>query len=53
MVIYIEPGISLEKFQKEMRDVCRFGEEQRFTVKWVDEEGKCLKFVFLIILQKY
>lgn len=38
-VIYIEPGISLERFQSEMREVCNFSETQLFTVKWVDEEG--------------
>ncbi|XP_022668780.1 protein kinase C iota type-like isoform X1 [Varroa destructor] len=39
LVLYIEPGIRLERFLAEMREVCGFSEQQRFTVKWVDEEG--------------
>lgn len=39
MVMYIEPAIALEKLCREMRDICKFNEEQPFTMKWVDEEG--------------
>ncbi|KAL1413872.1 hypothetical protein MTO96_007923 [Rhipicephalus appendiculatus] len=39
MVMYIDPSIALEKLCKEMRDICKFNEEQPFTMKWVDEEG--------------
>ncbi|CAN7985658.1 unnamed protein product [Ixodes hexagonus] len=39
MVMYIDPAIALEKLCKEMRDICKFNEEQPFTMKWVDEEG--------------
>ncbi|OQR79517.1 protein kinase C iota type isoform 1 [Tropilaelaps mercedesae] len=39
LVMYIEPGIRLERFLAAMREVCGFSEQQRFTIKWVDEEG--------------
>ncbi|XP_076320331.1 protein kinase C iota type isoform X2 [Tachypleus tridentatus] len=39
MITYIEPGISLDSLCKEIKDTCKFDEEQPFTMKWVDEEG--------------
>ena len=39
MVTYINPDITLEKLYKEIKDICRFSEDQEFTVKWIDEEG--------------
>ncbi|KAJ9575954.1 hypothetical protein L9F63_007181 [Diploptera punctata] len=39
MVTYINPEISLEQLYKEIKEICRFSEDQEFTVKWIDEEG--------------
>uniref|UniRef100_T1HA27 PB1 domain-containing protein n=1 Tax=Rhodnius prolixus TaxID=13249 RepID=T1HA27_RHOPR len=39
MITYIDPQITLEQLCQEMRDICRFNQEQVFTMKWVDEEG--------------
>nr|XP_058970711.1 protein kinase C iota type-like isoform X2 [Pocillopora verrucosa] len=39
MVLSMENRITLEKFCDEMRDIFRFGEEDEFTMKWLDEEG--------------
>lgn len=39
MITYIDPSITLEQLQREMRDICHFSPEQVFTMKWVDEEG--------------
>lgn len=39
MITYIEPGLTLDSLCKEMRDICKFEEEQPFTMKWVDYEG--------------
>lgn len=66
MVMYIDPAIALEKLCKEMRDICKFNEEQPFTMKWVDEEGEgkgpgtyclresviwwCLKILFFVLM---
>ena len=30
-----------------MRDICKFTDDQPFTVKWVDEEGICSRCVLL------
>lgn len=42
MIIYIQPIITLENLCQEMREICKFDNEQNFTMKWVDEEGKML-----------
>ncbi|KAE8745667.1 hypothetical protein FOCC_FOCC007668, partial [Frankliniella occidentalis] len=39
MITYIDPNITLEQLQREMRAICHFSGEQVFTMKWVDEEG--------------
>nr|XP_027194861.1 protein kinase C iota type-like [Dermatophagoides pteronyssinus] len=39
MIIYIQPIITLENLCQEMREICKFDNEQNFTMKWVDEEG--------------
>lgn len=39
MITYIDPNITLEQLQREMRAICHFTGEQVFTMKWVDEEG--------------
>ncbi|KAK9506359.1 hypothetical protein O3M35_008311 [Rhynocoris fuscipes] len=39
MITYIDPHITLEQLCQEMRDICRFSQDQVFTMKWVDEEG--------------
>lgn len=39
LITYIKSDITLDELYQEIREVCRFGHEQPFTVKWVDEEG--------------
>ena len=39
LVLYLQPGINYDKLCSEMRDVCRFTDDQVFTTKWVDDEG--------------
>lgn len=39
MITYIKPNINFTDLCKEMREICKFTEEQRFTMKWVDDEG--------------
>lgn len=39
MITYIDPNVTLEQLQREMREICHFPSEQVFTMKWVDEEG--------------
>lgn len=40
MITYFEPSISFEGLCSEVRDMCSFDNEQLFTMKWIDEEGK-------------
>ena len=40
MVTSIDTDITYEGLSAEMKDICRFDENQPFTMKWVDEEGK-------------
>lgn len=39
MITYIDPMITFEQLCQEMRQICRFSQEQVFTMKWVDEDG--------------
>ncbi|XP_035230048.1 atypical protein kinase C-like [Stegodyphus dumicola] len=39
MITYIEPTVTFSDFCKEMRQICKFTNEQEFTIKWLDEEG--------------
>ncbi|XP_050425438.1 atypical protein kinase C isoform X2 [Adelges cooleyi] len=39
MITYIDPHITVDQLQHEMRVICRFSADQDFTMKWVDEEG--------------
>ncbi|XP_065163498.1 atypical protein kinase C isoform X2 [Atheta coriaria] len=39
LIIYIDQNITLDQLCAEMRQICRFGSDQVFTMKWVDEEG--------------
>ncbi|BES94981.1 PB1 [Nesidiocoris tenuis] len=39
MITYIVPNITFDQLCQEMRVICRFGHEQVFTMKWVDEDG--------------
>lgn len=39
LITYIDQTITLERLCREMREMCRFGHDQVFTMKWVDEEG--------------
>jgi hypothetical protein len=40
MITYVDPGVTFEQLCTEMREICRFGGDQVFTMKWVDEEGE-------------
>ena len=39
MVTGLDTDITFEGLCAEMRDICKFDEDQLFTMKWVDEEG--------------
>ena len=39
MVVYIRHNLRLEDLYELLRNICKFDEQQLFTVKWVDEEG--------------
>jgi hypothetical protein len=39
MITYVGPMVSLDDFSLEMREICEFGVDQEFTMKWIDEEG--------------
>lgn len=39
MITYIDQQITVDQLCQEMREICRFGADQVFTMKWVDEEG--------------
>ncbi|KAG8193805.1 hypothetical protein JTE90_029539 [Oedothorax gibbosus] len=39
MITYLLPTIVLEEFYREVRDICKFTNEQKFTVKWIDEDN--------------
>ena len=40
-VIYFkdEGYVELDKFNKKIKEICNFDDQQPFTLKWVDEEG--------------
>lgn len=40
MVLSMETRITLEKFCDDMRGIFKFGEDDDFTLKWLDEEGE-------------
>jgi len=40
MITYVDPTVTFEQLCSEMREICRFGGDQVFTMKWVDEEGE-------------
>lgn len=40
MCLSMDPHIKMLDFVDEMREIFKFGEEQNFTMKWLDEEGK-------------
>lgn len=37
--VQLDGTYELEKFRQHIRDICKFEAEDKFTVKWVDEEG--------------
>jgi atypical protein kinase C iota type len=39
LITSIGPEISFEDFCVEIKDICKFDDQQPFTVKWLDEEG--------------
>lgn len=40
MVLSMETRITMEKFCDDLRYIFKFHEEEDFTMKWLDEEGK-------------
>ena len=42
LCISMKPEITVDELYADMREVCSFQEEQEFTMKWVDEEGRIL-----------
>lgn len=40
LVSSVDSDITYEGLLAEMKDICRFDEQQPFTMKWVDEEGE-------------
>lgn len=40
MITQLEPSISYEGLQEQMREMCSMESEQPFTMKWIDEEGE-------------
>ncbi|OWA52671.1 Atypical protein kinase C [Hypsibius exemplaris] len=38
-ITYISPTTTMNRLFDELKTICRFGEGQPFTVKWLDEEG--------------
>lgn len=57
MITYFEPSISFEGLCNEVRDMCSFDNEQLFTMKWIDEEGKLLpsatRYKYIIYISCY
>lgn len=39
LITYIDQSITLDLLRQEIREICRFPQDQVFTMKWVDEEG--------------
>ncbi|XP_074653790.1 protein kinase C iota type-like [Tubulanus polymorphus] len=39
LVSHLDADLRYEELQGEMRDICKFTEDQVFTMKWLDEEG--------------
>lgn len=39
MVVYIKSTLKIDEFYNLLREICKFDEQQLFTIKWVDEEG--------------
>ena len=40
LITAVTAEISYEDFCAEIKDICKFDDQQPFTMKWVDEEGK-------------
>jgi hypothetical protein len=53
MITYIDPHITVERLCQEMKDICRFPQDQVFTMKWVDEEGEFNVSVSLLTFLLY
>ena len=47
LITSVTGEISYEDFCAEIKDICKFDDQQPFTMKWVDEEGK---FVLKILI---
>lgn len=46
MVTYITPDLGLKSLHKEIRDICKFDQQQHFTIKWIDEDGDLIIFPY-------
>ena len=40
LITAVTAEISYEDFCAEIKDICKFDDQQPFTMKWVDEEGR-------------
>lgn len=40
MCLSMDPDIKMNNFIEEIKDIFKFREEQSFTMKWLDEEGR-------------
>lgn len=40
LITNIKNDVKYSDFCAEIKDICKFVEDQPFTVKWLDEEGK-------------
>ena len=49
MVTNFENDITYEGMCCEVMDICKFDTGQPFTIKWVDEDGKWLFRIYLMI----
>ena len=47
MITLLNHDITYEGLCAEMKDICKFDEEQPFTMKWVDEEGNNIQPFFI------
>ena len=47
LITKIDCEISYADFLAEIKDICKFDDNQSFTVKWVDEEGLFFVYSYL------
>jgi atypical protein kinase C iota type len=50
LITNIGADLSYEGLCAEMRDICKFSDDQPFTVKWVDEEGNSFEITVCMLV---